>query len=1334
MNTIGIALTWCAVQVTLIGLLASGLYILLRRMRPAAAEPVVLTGLLMVVILSLLALSPWPRWSIHRFYTSAQSAVAPANSPSAPTDDSAQKMSHNSAGQLAGDSIANSPLPLKEGPGVRETRSSGAVFFWQALDEEPSQPQGAESAKAWRWPAVVAMIVLSAMICGLGWLVLGVMAVRRQLLRSRPVLDGKLLELVDMLRAKLGCRRLVEVRHCDDLVTAATVGWLSPVILLPFDWETWTGDQRHAVLAHEIAHARSQDFLALLCGQFGLMLHFYHPLVHWLMNRLRLEQELAADAAAAGVSGGQRQYLTTIAELALRKQERPLLWPARTFLPTQNTFLRRIAMLRDSKFRIDQLSPFVRLATIGSVLLCGLFVAGVRGPGNSRSALAEDQSSKVTQDESKKTFEARLPSGITVELLGVSENPSKDRPWWRPDGSPLADRPYDSLKGDVTIHQPYRDQPHVVREFAVLLHNMPSESVGTQIEFEPKRHSIEREYPKLLDNYTGDLHAAAVIFLDRPAAGIVRFGVANGPWGTTAERNQGDTGLHMYPIDRGVVFSEPVEKADKTVVATVAYGKVDGEKRIVAVDDKGKEYTASSMHDGFVGDIVQMTATFSNLPLEQIKQFRFQSRPYKWVEFRNVSLQPGQKTDVQVVLSDKAAPVEKRGATSAQSQVEPKGPVLIYEIDPKSAPGGFPGADMDKILNVIERRINTGAKKIARVRLVEHLNIEIAVLNSSAAEANRVIRLLERPGTLEFRILANEHDNKLLIERALKEPDNKEIKDSEGNREAWWVYIAEGRERDFNIPSIAKRERAVGDNKVTEILVVQDKYNMTGDLLNKVNVGTDQSGRPDVEFALNPQGGKLFGALTGENTPDEKTGFSRRLGIILDGKLYSAPSLMSTILDHGVIQGSFTKQEVTDLADALNSGSLPVRLKLVRIQSAESGEDKPAAGDQQSLQPQQERIYPPNIDAAAAGKKALEKYDANKDGKISGAELDKVPALKAAMGMMHTNKDKGITADEIAAHIKAWQATKIARIGGIPCKITRDGKPVEGAEVKFVPEDFLGKEFITAAGTTDKDGLAMMSIPFGPNDPKGVAPGFYSVEITKPGEDIPAKYNTQTIYGLEIAPDVRISQAPDFDISSDQAEGATTTNKSAIKEQQSQPRRFYLHEIDADAAGQEAIKLYDANHDGKISGAELDKVPSLASAQAMANFKSTKEKGVTAADITARIKAWQQTKVARIGGVIAQVTRNGKPLAGAEVKFVPEKFMGNLPECTGTNPTGPDGSVEITEPVNPGDPKGVPPGYYRVEITMPDGSIPAKYNTQTIFGEEVCPDVRRMSGYQYDIK
>ena len=203
--------------------------------------------------------------------------------------------------------------------------------------------------------------------------------------------DRELLELVDVLREELGCRRPVEVRQSDALATAATIGWRRPVLLLPEDWTRWTPDQRRAVLAHEIVHARSHDFLALLVGQIGLTLHFYHPLVHWLLGRLRLEQELAADAAAAAVSGGPRQYLATIAELALGQQDRRVLWPARTFLPTPTTFLRRIAMLQNSRTRVERLSPTARLATVAAVLLCGVLAAGLRGPSDSRAALAGEQ-------------------------------------------------------------------------------------------------------------------------------------------------------------------------------------------------------------------------------------------------------------------------------------------------------------------------------------------------------------------------------------------------------------------------------------------------------------------------------------------------------------------------------------------------------------------------------------------------------------------------------------------------------------------------------------------------------------------------------------------------------------------------------------------------------------------------------------------------------------------------------------------------------------------------------------------------------------------------------
>lgn len=171
------------------------------------------------------------------------------------------------------------------------------------------------------------------------------------------------------------------------------------------------------------------------------------------------------------------------------------------------------------------------------------------------------------------------------------------------------------------------------------------------------------------------------------------------------------------------------------------------------------------------------------------------------------------------------------------------------------------------------------------------------------------------------------------------------------------------------------------------------------------------------------------------------------------------------------------------------------------------------------------RLHPPAIDAAIAGAKAIEQYDANKDGKISGAELDKTPALKAAIARIDASGAGEITANKITARIKAWQESKLGRMP-LSCSVLYNGKPLAGAEVKFVPEAFLGENLKTATGKTDVNGVAMLSIPTtGTDDPPGVAPGFYRVEIAKSGENIPAKYNSETTLGQEVAvdnPDIKL--------------------------------------------------------------------------------------------------------------------------------------------------------------------------------------------------------------------
>ena len=150
------------------------------------------------------------------------------------------------------------------------------------------------------------------------------------------------------------------------------------------------------MLAHELAHVCRGDFLTGLVAQLSLTLHFYNPLAHWLAARLRLEQELAADAWGARLSGGKQSYLATLAQMALRRDSRALTWPARAFLPSRGTFVRRIEMLRNtSQIRHAPLPTVARLLTVGVLSVLGLLVAGLRGPAGLSTAQAQPQERAV---------------------------------------------------------------------------------------------------------------------------------------------------------------------------------------------------------------------------------------------------------------------------------------------------------------------------------------------------------------------------------------------------------------------------------------------------------------------------------------------------------------------------------------------------------------------------------------------------------------------------------------------------------------------------------------------------------------------------------------------------------------------------------------------------------------------------------------------------------------------------------------------------------------------------------------------------------------------------
>jgi len=100
---------------------------------------------------------------------------------------------------------------------------------------------------------------------------------------------------------------------------------------------------------------------------------------------------------------------------------------------------------------------------------------------------------------------------------------------------------------------------------------------------------------------------------------------------------------------------------------------------------------------------------------------------------------------------------------------------------------------------------------------------------------------------------------------------------------------------------------------------------MTGAELKTVQVVPNQTGNGyEIAFELTDKGAKIFADYTSKNV-------GKILGIVLDGKVISAPRVQSPITDgHGVITGNFTLESANDLAIQMRYGSLPIPLKVVQ--------------------------------------------------------------------------------------------------------------------------------------------------------------------------------------------------------------------------------------------------------------------------------------------------------------------------------------------------------------------------------------------------------------------
>jgi preprotein translocase subunit SecD len=221
-------------------------------------------------------------------------------------------------------------------------------------------------------------------------------------------------------------------------------------------------------------------------------------------------------------------------------------------------------------------------------------------------------------------------------------------------------------------------------------------------------------------------------------------------------------------------------------------------------------------------------------------------------------------------------------------------------------------------IKTLERRVNQLG--VADPVITEHgsRGDQILVQLPGVTEVEQAKRVIKTTAQLSLKIVEDSGPSRevLLQAHGGKVPDNMEVVEGAGDRAGQ-----------------------------PEFYLLRKEAVITGRDLKNARAGVDpQTNGPEVQFTLNPQGAEKFKRETGRN-------IGRRLAIVLDGRVESAPVIQAQIVESGVIHGRYTAQEADELAKVLRAGALPATLRYLQelTVGASLGRDSIRAGVRAAL-------------------------------------------------------------------------------------------------------------------------------------------------------------------------------------------------------------------------------------------------------------------------------------------------------------------------------------------------------------------------------------------------
>ena len=274
------------------------------------------------------------------------------------------------------------------------------------------------------------------------------------------------------------------------------------------------------------------------------------------------------------------------------------------------------------------------------------------------------------------------------------------------------------------------------------------------------------------------------------------------------------------------------------------------------------------------------------------------------------------------------------------------GTSYTLEIDDSQGLEGTLSDARSRALEVVRNRVDSMGVAEPNIYPDGEKRIVVQIPGMKAEDRERASANIRKAAFLEFRMVHAKNDELVAnLFRDRKVPAGYELA-SLPNRPNGDCWVRKGPP-----PSEAERaalrrfEEKSGYDLLLEKEVVEKKEyfkpyyvsrkaELTGDSLKSASVDYGQFNQKTVQISFDAKGRKIFAKVTADHAPggakNPEPNGRRYLGIVLDGTLYSAPFIRTSIPGgEAVIEGSFSLEEATDLALVLRAGALPAPLRVI---------------------------------------------------------------------------------------------------------------------------------------------------------------------------------------------------------------------------------------------------------------------------------------------------------------------------------------------------------------------------------------------------------------------